>query len=152
MAGVHALIGLGEGVITALVLAAFARARPELLEPGGDRDVVRPVAAYGAVIAVALALFASPLASRWPDGLDRTAEVLGFGEKAAAPVLAAPIPEYEMPGIAGSALATSLAGVAGTLVVLALSWLVARVLVPRAQAAVAGGRPWSTTSSIATAG
>lgn len=135
MAGVHALIGLGEGVITALVLVAIARARPELLQPDDATEPRRSygaVVAYGALIALSLALFASPLASRWPDGLDRTAEVLGFREKAAAPVLAAPVPEYEMPGIPTSALATSLAGAAGTLVVLVLSWLVARVLVPRA--------------------
>ncbi|MCU0290449.1 MAG: energy-coupling factor ABC transporter permease [Thermoanaerobaculaceae bacterium] len=136
MAGVHALIGLGEGVITALVLAGIARTRPELLEPDAaiePRTSVAAVAAYGAVIAMTLALFASPLASRWPDGLDRTAEALGFGEKAAPPVLNAPIPGYEMPGIGGDALATALAGGTGTLVVLALSWLVARVLVPRAR-------------------
>ena len=31
MAGVHMLIGLGEAAITAMVVAAVARARPELL-------------------------------------------------------------------------------------------------------------------------
>ena len=33
MAGVHMLIGVGEGLITALVLVAVGRARPELLAP-----------------------------------------------------------------------------------------------------------------------
>lgn len=37
MAGVHAIIGVGEGLITALALAAIRAARPDLLElaPGG---------------------------------------------------------------------------------------------------------------------
>ena len=43
------------------------------------------VVAYGGLIALGLALFVSPFASRWPDGLDRTAEVLGFKEKAVGP-------------------------------------------------------------------
>ncbi|MBV9127237.1 MAG: energy-coupling factor ABC transporter permease, partial [Verrucomicrobia bacterium] len=34
MAGVHALIGVGEAIITALVIAAVGRARPELLGVG----------------------------------------------------------------------------------------------------------------------
>ena len=85
---------------------------------------------YGGLIALGLALFASPFASQWPDGLDRTAEALGFAEKAAAPVLPAPVPDYAMPGIHGSALATSIAGAAGTVVVFGLAWVLARVLVP----------------------
>ena len=101
MAGVHMLIGVGEGLITALVLAAIARARPELLAPGGDRDVVSPVGRVrrldrpgAGALRVAPGL---PLAGRpGPDG-----RVLGFAEKAAAPVLAAPMPDYEMPGIPG---------------------------------------------------
>jgi cobalt/nickel transport system permease protein len=40
MAGVHALIGLGEGLITALALGAIRAARPDLLElaRGGVRS------------------------------------------------------------------------------------------------------------------
>jgi cobalt/nickel transport system permease protein len=133
MAGIHMVIGLGEGLITALVLAGVARTRPELLdtEPAAGRGMSYvALAASGVLIAVGLALFASPLASTWPDGLDRTAELLGFEDKATAPVIPAPIPEYAMPGIGSSAVATSAAGVVGTLLVLALAWCLARVLVP----------------------
>ncbi len=86
---------------------------------------------YGVVVSVALALFASPLASSLPDGLERTAEALGFAGRATAPVLPAPVPGYEMPGVHFGVLATSLAGAAGTVVVFALAWWLARVLVPR---------------------
>ncbi|HNX48838.1 MAG TPA: energy-coupling factor ABC transporter permease, partial [Thermoanaerobaculaceae bacterium] len=136
MAGIHMLIGLGEALITALVLGAIARARPDLLEPEIDLKPARSyraLAAYGVLIVLGLALFVSPLASKWPDGLDRTAEVLGFKEKAAASAVRAPIPEYEMPGIGSSVVATSVAGALGTLVALALAWGLARVLVPKAR-------------------
>lgn len=138
MAGVHMLIGVGEGLITALVLSAIARTRPELLLPDaapGPRRSYGAIAAYGFVIALALALFASPLASRLPDGLDHVAAALGFEARAGAPVLGAPLPDYAVPGLHGSVLATSLAGAAGTLVAFVLAWLLARLLVPRGAAA-----------------
>jgi cobalt/nickel transport system permease protein len=137
MAGVHMLIGVGEGLITALVLSAIARTRPELLQPDAatqPRRSYAAIAAYGFLIAVALALFASPLASRLPDGLERTAAVLGFEHRATAPVVAAPLPGYELPGLHAGVLATSLAGAAGTVVAFLLAWLLARVLVPRTAA------------------
>jgi len=138
MAGIHMLIGIGEGLITALVLVAIARARPELLQPEAATGPGRSygtVAAYGALIALGLALFVSPLASQWPDGLDKTAEVLGFKTKAVGPILAAPLADYEMPGIPGSVLGTSIVGAAGTILVFVLAWLLARVLVPKASPA-----------------
>jgi cobalt/nickel transport system permease protein len=133
MAGVHMLVGVGEGVITALVLVGIARARPELLTPDAataPRPSYGPVVAYGALIALGLALFVSPLASRWPDGLERVAETLGFAAWTAPPVLAAPLPGYEVPGIHWSVLATSVAGAVGTVVAFVLAWVLARALVP----------------------
>lgn len=139
MAGIHMLIGIGEGLITALVLVAVARARPELVAPDEGTEPARAygtLLAYGILIALGLALFASPFASQWPDGLDRTAELLGFKEKAAAPLLPAPAPEYAAPGVPLSILATSIAGAAGTVAAFATAWLLARVLVPKADVRV----------------
>lgn len=135
MLGVHALIGLGEGLVTALVLAGVARTRPELVRlDAGPAEPATPyttVAAYGATIALGLALFASPLASTWPDGLDRMAEALGFAGRAAKPVVSAPLPDYRLPGVGWGPIGTSLAGAAGTTVVFALSWLLAGSLVAK---------------------
>lgn len=144
MAGIHMLIGIGEGLITALVLSAIAHARPELLQPNngiepGRRNGV--MVAYGGLIALGLALFASPLASRWPDGLERTAEILGFKGKASAPIVPAPVPDYQVPGIGWSILGTSIAGAAGTVVVFLFAWLLARTLVPE------GGRKGEADSA-----
>jgi len=79
-------------------------------------------------------LFVSPFASKWPDGLDKTAEALGFKDKEQGVenrAVPAAVPDYKIPGISSEVLATSIAGVAGTILVFGLSWGLARALVPR---------------------
>jgi cobalt/nickel transport system permease protein len=116
MAGVHVLIGVGEGLITVGALAFVAVARRDLLQPQGKAIKGIGWAAVGLTIALAVTLFA-PLASEHPDGLERVAEDLGFIDLA----LDAPyqiIPDYALPGIAeGSPVATILAGIVGVLIV-----------------------------------
>jgi cobalt/nickel transport system permease protein len=144
MAGVHMLIGIGEGLITALVILAIVRLRADLLDDemlatGAPRSeqLLRgtPVTAFvgfGLVAALGLALFVSPFACKWPDGLEKVAATLGFEHHTIEkPLLAAPIPDYTLPGIHSAVVATALAGVIGTVVVFGLSLLLARVLIPR---------------------
>jgi cobalt/nickel transport system permease protein len=145
MAGVHLLIGLGEAVITTLVVAAIARARPELLVLGNGSDArVRygVLAAQGVLVSLGLALFVAPFACGWPDGLERVAGRLGFGNRApTVPLLASPLPDYRIPGVGSAGLSTVVAGVAGTLIAFAVAWLVAVLLTPhRAAGGAAGGR------------
>jgi len=84
---------------------------------------------FGLMIALLLALILSPFASPWPDGLEKVAEDKGFIQKAEAkPVLTCPISDYIWPGIKNDQLATSFAGVAGTLLVFALGYSVAILL------------------------
>jgi cobalt/nickel transport system permease protein len=116
MAGVHVLIGVGEGLITVGALALVSVVRPDLAEmgqrgaPGGLRWALA-----GLAVALILTLI-SPLASPHPDGLERVAEDLGFLEAARdAPYEVAP--DYTFPGISNEALATIAAGVAGALLV-----------------------------------
>ncbi len=129
MTGVHMIIGLGEGAISALVFAAVARTRPELA--GG----VAPVAGrgtgfvkYGLLAVLGVALFAAPFACPWPDGLEAVAAKLGF-EHAAREAAPAPMAEYRMPGIASPVLATAAAGAVGALVVFGLAVLFSRIVV-----------------------
>jgi cobalt/nickel transport system permease protein len=130
MAGVHVLIGIGEGLVTVGALAFVAAARRDLLEVSDKPVRGLGWAAVGLVIALAVTLFA-PLASEHPDGLERVAEDLGFIDLA----LDAPyqiIPDYVLPGIPeGSPLATILAGIVGTLIVagigLGIAFAVARL-------------------------
>jgi len=83
-------------------------------------------------LAVALAVVAvvagglSLLASAHPDGLEYVAAQEGF-EETARQVLSAPVPDYVMPGVASPALATALSGLAGSAVVFAVAWGLARL-------------------------
>jgi cobalt/nickel transport system permease protein len=131
MLGIHMLIGLGEGLITALVVLAIARTRPDLLD--GDRPVPERATgweflAFGLVIALGLAVFVSPYACGWPDGLDKVAEHFGF-ESRATVLINAWIPDYQMPGVSSEGIATAIAGAVGTLVMFGLAWIVGRILV-----------------------
>jgi cobalt/nickel transport system permease protein len=135
MAGVHALIGLGEAAITALVVASVARLRPELLDDGaggGTRGGAGALAGQGLVVALGLALFVAPFACGWPDGLERVATTLGFEGAARAPRLEAPWPDYAIGGIGSKALSTVVAGALGTLLAFGFAWTLARRLAPAA--------------------
>lgn len=134
MAGIHMLIGLGEGLISALVFLAIARTRPDLVTDFGS-NLPRPprgnLVALGLVVSLGLAMLVAPFASPWPDGLESVAARLGFAEHARAPLLPAPIPDYELPGIGSPVMAVALAGAVGTLVVFGLALGLSRWLVPR---------------------
>ena len=69
----------------------------------------------GLLIALALTLI-SPLASPWPDGLERVAEDQGFLDLGEEPAYEL-IPDYVLPGIQNESLATILAGIVGVLLV-----------------------------------
>ena len=132
MAGIHALIGVGEAVIACLVIAAIKKTRPELLAadsrplPGGT---VATVIVYGLVIALGLVLFVSPFASAWPDGLETVAAKFGFDRQALArPLVPSLIPDYKFPGLDSATLATIAAGIAGVAVVLLLVFFLSRRL------------------------
>jgi cobalt/nickel transport system permease protein len=126
MASVHALIGIGEGLITVGALAFISATRPDLLKIGAaPQRGGRFVWLAGLVIAIILAVL-SPLASQNPDGLEWVAEQYGFLSKQQAPSFTI-IPDYSMPGISNQALATIVAGVVGTLVVFAVALAVAHM-------------------------
>ncbi len=87
---------------------------------------------WGLVLALAVAVFLSPWASSWPDGLERVAENLGFIKKAGQSGVTlwtgAPLPDYQFPGIQNKGWATALTGLLGTLVMVRLGWGIARLL------------------------
>ena len=146
MVGVHLFIGLGEGLIGALVFAAIQRTRPELTEAVPASGTDRPwgeFARYGLMISVGLALFVAPFACPWPDGLETVAERLGFAHAAAKPIVPALASEYALPGVDSPVLATSLAGAVGAVIVFLLALLLARILVPRRSVSATAGPPAS---------
>jgi len=124
MGGIHALIGIGEGLITVGALAFLHATRSDLFragaaQPGGGAVVW----VAGLVIAAALAVV-SPLASSHPDGLEWVAEQKGFLDVAQKPLYEI-IPDYVLPGISNQALATILAGILGMLIVFGVALAIA---------------------------
>jgi cobalt/nickel transport system permease protein len=116
MGAVHALIGIGEGLITMGALAFLAAVRPDLVKRDkAEVPAGRVVWLVGLVIALGLAVL-SPLASSHPDGLEWVAEQQGFIDRAQGPLYQI-IPDYVFPGISSEALATIVAGLLGTVLV-----------------------------------
>lgn len=124
MGGIHAVIGLGEALITLGALTFLYATRRDLLKiEGAQAKGGKLVWLGGLAIAILLAVV-SPLASSQPDGLEWVAEQQGFINAAQAPTYEI-IPDYVLPGVTNEALATILAGVIGVLIVFAVTLLIA---------------------------
>jgi cobalt/nickel transport system permease protein len=134
MLGVHALIGLGEAAITALVLASVLRFHPEFLR-GFEADAgsgwnARAKVSAGFGFSIVVVLLLSPMASASPDGLSRVAERLGLHARRSG--AASPLDGYRIRGLDLGSINSAIAGACGTLLIFGLCWLLAVVLVPRA--------------------
>jgi cobalt/nickel transport system permease protein len=139
MAGVHALIGIGEAAITVMVLSAIGSVRPELLKPERESGASYwPVLGIGMVAVAGMAVFVLPFASKAPDGLEWTAERLGFRHVEAA-VIHAPAADYQVPGMTNFAPAAAFVGMAAMLLVV----MVVGRMVARGGSRGAGGGPSS---------
>ncbi|CDN11106.1 MAG: PDGLE domain-containing protein [Richelia sp.] len=127
MAGVHILIGVGEGVITGGVIAYLANVRPDLL-PGEQqqfRGWLTPI-----ISVVVIAGLLSLVASAWPDGLEKVAEDLGFINLAENVRVAVPTPlaDYGIEGL--GTIGTSIAGLVGSVFSFVVAFGLAKVVKP----------------------
>ncbi len=133
MTGVHALIGLGEAVITLATLAFLQRVRPDVLtlgqssEAGGTSQLVTA----GLALALLVACL-SPLASPQPDGLLSIAGAGGFAHLEQPSPLGL-LPGYSLPSLANPALATALAVLLGTGLMFGVGLVLGRVTTRRRQ-------------------
>ena len=133
---VHAAIGVGEAIITGLVVRFVLMTRPDLIYdplPETETRAIRwgRLSMAGLGIAVAVAIFLAPIASEHPDGLEAVGRKLGFlrDDAEPSPLFPAPIRDYQMPGLERwKAPATAAAGVVGSLVVFGLAIGLARAL------------------------
>ncbi len=122
----HALIGVGEALITVAALSFILRTRPDVLGEGspstrGGRGWV----IAGALIALVVALL-SPWASANPDGLTRAAEDLGFIDSART--VTGPLAGYRIAALGASPLAKIAAAAIGVLVVMGIVLLIGRTV------------------------
>jgi cobalt/nickel transport system permease protein len=125
MANVHMIVGLGEGLVTGLIVLAVLRSRPQLVVPPQAGFL-----SYGLLICLGLAIFVAPFACPWPDGLAVVAKALGFAAKEAPVASHAPLADYQLPVIGSVTVATAVAGAIGTVLAFLAAYGLARVLVP----------------------
>lgn len=89
------------------------------------------------LVALVVAAFLSPFASPDPDGLDRVARDLGAEEKSEGKeAIQSPVPDYKFPGIESEAVATSLAGVLGTVITFGVAYGLGKFVSSRKKTAV----------------
>jgi len=131
MMAVHALIGLGEALITVSALVLIMRSRPTLLQTGHENGH-NSWLIVGLIIVLLLVLLA-PFASGHPDGLTWVAEMSGFSEAARSSPYQL-LPDYTLPPFGETPISTILAGFVGVLVVSLVIIGITKTLSPKKDA------------------
>ncbi|MBU1084469.1 MAG: energy-coupling factor ABC transporter permease [Candidatus Omnitrophota bacterium] len=119
MLSTHALIGIGEGLITAAAFFAFGE---EKIGITNKKSAYIPLITAG-ITAVVL----SPFASGFPDGLEWVAQKYRFLHEA-APSFVSPLSDYSVPVVNNDVLSGSLAGLIGVLITFFAAWGIARMI------------------------
>ena len=116
MVTTHLIIGLGEGVITALIITLLMRVRPDLVYAfdRNDKNTTK-VSFYGLFIILILLLsLVTPFASSSPDGLESVAEEFGFTQTDGIVLL---LDDYGISAINNNFVSTVLSALLGITVV-----------------------------------
>ena len=123
MVSSHLLIGLGEGVITALIVSLLLRVRSDLIYIKTNTDKKNSMSSfYGLFIFLLLCLtLITPYASSSPDGLESVASDFGFSEGSGIVLL---LDDYGISGLNNDFLSTALSAVLGVVVVIGVSNIV----------------------------
>lgn len=131
MLSVHAVIGIGEALITVAALQLVLSSRPDVLgeAPAEQAVPLRKWLAGGVAICGLIALGLAPFASSAPDGLEALAERLDFAGKGVdSAVAGSPLADYGIRGLGNTSLSTATSVFVGTLVVLGILLLVGRAI------------------------
>jgi cobalt/nickel transport system permease protein len=139
MTGVHALIGIGEGLISGVAVGSVLAVRPDLVTATADLDLRRTATApgrrtvtafvaVGLAVALALVFFVAPFAASDPDGLERVAIDQGFSAGAQDHPIGGPLADYGVSGLESDRVGTMLAGAIGVFVVFGLGLGVVSVI------------------------
>lgn len=120
MLAVHALIGIGEALITVAAYAVFTRQIKVPVVSGAASPAAVPLA-----VAAVCALALSPFASGFPDGLEAVAGRYGLlGGGSAAHF--APWADYSVSAVEHPVLSTGLAGLIGVCLIFGLAFFLMR--------------------------
>ena len=120
MLSTHLLIGLGEGIITALIVSLLLRVRSDLVYVKTNEHVSNNTSSiYGLFILLLLCFtLITPYASSSPDGLESVAENFGFLETDGLVLF---LNDYGISGLNNSFLSTIISAVLGIVVVVGIS-------------------------------
>lgn len=121
MLGTHALIGIGEALIT--VATVFALGSAKEISPARQSWV--PLTAAGII-----ALILSPFASSFPDGLTWVSQKYNFFHES-APTFVAPLANYSMPWLGQGAVSTAIAGFIGVAITFVAAMIIGQIWAKR---------------------
>lgn len=120
MLSIHALIGLGEAILTVAIVTALQNA--ERCWKAHERSLAWSAGALAIVAAAA-----SPFASGFPDGLESVASQLSFAQFGGFEIPAM-FPDYQATFIGHAAVSTIAAGLIGVAIVFAVSFFLGKSL------------------------
>lgn len=122
MISTHLFIGLGEGVITALIISLLLRVRSDLVYANTKKDKSNNLStSYGIFIVLILSLtLITPYASSSPDGLESVASNFGFEETDGVVLL---LEDYGISSVNNNFVSTILSALLGVLSIAGLSTL-----------------------------
>ena len=119
MVSSHLLIGIGEGIITGLIVSLLLRVRSDLVYVNQNKKIkYNATSFYGLFILLILLLtLITPYASSSPDGLESVAESYGFNEESGIVLF---LDDYGITNINNNFLSTVLSAVLGIVVIVGL--------------------------------
>ncbi|NTV28759.1 MAG: cobalamin biosynthesis protein CbiM [Candidatus Omnitrophica bacterium] len=120
MLSVHALVGIGEAILTVVVVLLVSK----FAEAWQAKEKAVTLASFGLAIVAAML---SPFASSFPDGLEWVAGKLSFAEFQGFEFPAL-FPDYQATFISNAAFSTILAGLIGVGIISALTFMAGRVI------------------------
>ena len=116
MVSSHFFIGIGEGIITALIVSLLLRVRPDMLYVSREKE---PRSSFFSILGLLVliifsAVLITPLASSSPDGLEDVASRFDFESQNNILIL---LDGYLIPGVNNNFVSVILSGILGIIVV-----------------------------------